>query len=462
MISLRKGAPEQVSESGGACVRTAFHQVSEVLGVTSHLSTVVCHLGITSAHALKLLAEVIRRVKATSPNGGPRWNSSNLAGEDAEHILNIPLSIAERGDCLVWNHCNTGHYTVASGYKYLQQVKRKRREESNKGTGCSYQQANGKLWNTFWKLPIKYKLKIFVWKCINNGIPTKAQIFHRTRRGESICCGCGEKEESIEHILLQCKIAKEIWKFALVNWDGLEDQTGCFKQWWTSMMMQARTRQGGEDHIALTVNVLWQIWKARNTRIFNSAQQHPFKVSEKATQEWKEYQEVSQQQPRKSTTETRRQEENYRCEQTSSEVVTLKLATQHQNGNNSFGIGITAANGAGQGIAAWSLRERQARNRAQDNVEAVRLCMIKAATKGWRDIKIRIEDRKLLDHIRAGKARSLEETTIIEDIQKMTSWFRMCFFERLSEDCDSLCYSLSKIALLNFCDMEWNYSIPEC
>ena len=50
-------------------------------------------------------------------------------------------------------------------------------------------------------------------------------------------------------------------------------------------MMNARTRNEGEDHITLTVHVLWQIWKARNARIFNSSQQEPFKVSEKATEE---------------------------------------------------------------------------------------------------------------------------------------------------------------------------------
>ncbi|XP_027155554.1 uncharacterized protein LOC113755889 [Coffea eugenioides] len=395
-----------------------------------------------------------------------RWNRVLIfkvfKREDVEHILNIPISLAERGDSLIWKHCKTGQYTVASGFKHLQQKMRKRREESNKREGCSYQQTDRKLWKALWKLPIKYKLKIFVWKCINNGIPTKAQIFHRTQRGEPICCGCGEKEESIEHMLLQCTIAKGIWKFALVNWDGLEDQTGYFKQWWTSMMMHTRTRREGDDHIALTVNVLWQIWKSRNARIFNSAQQHPLKVSEKAAKEWKEYQEAIQQRPRKSTTETIRQEENNQRQQTNSEVVTLKLATQHQNGNKSFGIGITAVNGASQGIVAWSLKERQAGNKAQDNAEAVRLCMIKAATKGWRDIKIRIEDRKLLDQIRAGNARSVESAIIIEDIQQMTSWFRMCFFDRLNEDIDSLCYSLSKIALLNFCDMEWNYSTPDC
>ena len=68
--------------------------------------------------------------------------------EDAEHILNIPISLARRGDSLTWKHCKTGQYIVASGYKYLQQEKRKRKEESNEKERCSYQQADRKLWNS--------------------------------------------------------------------------------------------------------------------------------------------------------------------------------------------------------------------------------------------------------------------------------------------------------------------------
>ena len=138
----------------------------------------------------------------------------------------------------------------------------------------------------------------------------------------------------------------------------------------------------------------------------------------------------------------------------------MKLAVQHQKEDKSFGIGITALNTANQGITAWSLRERQSGNKDQDLAEAVRLCMVKAAGKGWRKINIRFENRKMMTQFQNGKDGNIAIAAIMEDVQQMSLWFRMCSFERLNEGTDSLCYSLSKIALLNFCDMEWNYAIP--
>ena len=141
-------------------------------------------------------------------------------------------------------------------------------------------------------------------------------------------------------------------------------------------------------------------------------------------------------------------------EQIDVETVILKLAVQHQKEAKSFGIGITALNAANQGMAAWSLRERQTRNKDQDMAEIVRLCMIKAAWKGWEKINIRFENKKMMNQIQTGKGDNIEIAAIMEDIQKMTLWFRMCSFVSLNEDTYSLCYNLSKIALLNFCDME--------
>ena len=115
-------------------------------------------------------------------------------------------------------------------------------------------------------------------------MPVKDKIFQRTQQGDPICCGSAEAIETIEHVLLQCKKARDIWKCAPLQWDGLEDQTGCFKQWW-KIIMQARNRNEGEDYISLTIHVLWQIWKTRNDRIFNATKHNPFQVSEKAIEE---------------------------------------------------------------------------------------------------------------------------------------------------------------------------------
>lgn len=64
--------------------------------------------------------------------------------------------------------------------------------------------------------------------------------------------------ETLEHMLLECKRAKEIWKLAPVHWDGIQDLTWNFNNWWVATT-EARLRDQGLDHIALTANILWQI-----------------------------------------------------------------------------------------------------------------------------------------------------------------------------------------------------------
>ena len=42
--------------------------------------------------------------------------------------------------------------------------------------------------------------------------------------------------------------------------------------------MESIVRDKGEDHIILTVNILWQIWKSRNAICFNDKRKDPFMV----------------------------------------------------------------------------------------------------------------------------------------------------------------------------------------
>lgn len=71
-------------------------------------------------------------------------------------------------------------------------------------------------------------------------------------------------------------------------------------------------------------------------------------------------------------------------------------------------------------------------------------------------------DRKLLSQIQADKVADNGIATILQDIQKIASWFQMCSFGRLDQETDSLSHSLSKTAPLNFCDTEWFYTTPLC
>lgn len=53
--------------------------------------------------------------------------------------------------------------------------------------------------------------------------------------------------------------------------------------------MEAKARDAGRDHICLTVNILWQIWKSRNRFQFHKEEGCPGKTVMKAVNEWNEY-----------------------------------------------------------------------------------------------------------------------------------------------------------------------------
>ena len=71
-----------------------------------------------------------------------------------------------------------------------------------------------------------------------------------------------------------CQHAEWIWKAAPIKWDGLLSFRQNFWLWWTTLM-EAKGREDGEQHSALTVNILWQIWKSRNQMQFKKVRKCP-------------------------------------------------------------------------------------------------------------------------------------------------------------------------------------------
>lgn len=57
-------------------------------------------------------------------------------------------------------------------------------------------------------------------------------------------------------------------------------------------MTQSSKEKQGADRIRLTVNLLWQIWKARNKLTFQSELVDAKVIIDKAQQEWIEYEVV--------------------------------------------------------------------------------------------------------------------------------------------------------------------------
>ena len=200
------------------------------------------------------------------------WNTNlvfkNFNRQDAERILAIPISLSGKEDSHFWIYGTDGNYTVNSGYKLQVRQEGSKHSRNQVEGSTSWEDQTQKLWKKVWKLKVKHKQKIFLWKCLNDALPVRDLIQGRIKVGDPICNRCGEDRETLKHTLLNCREAKLIWKLAPIQWEGMMEQQGNFRNWWTSIS-EARNRPEGGQHISLSVHILWQIWKARNEEEFN-------------------------------------------------------------------------------------------------------------------------------------------------------------------------------------------------
>ncbi|XP_071916173.1 uncharacterized protein [Coffea arabica] len=197
------------------------------------------------------------RVSSPKPNGyqltkvcnlikGRQWNKDIIQGlfakEESEAIMSIPLSVFQMKDRFKWKYTANVCYSTKSDYarakERIKEISEKNKAQDNSSTN----KERSKVWNQFWGLNIKHKIKHFLWKCLHCILPTNEEIFRRTGKGDPLCKCCGEEQETTEHALLLCKARKLAWATFPVSWDGIKDYSWNFWKWW-EYMQEARSRE---------------------------------------------------------------------------------------------------------------------------------------------------------------------------------------------------------------------------
>ncbi|KAH9684606.1 putative reverse transcriptase/RNA-dependent DNA polymerase [Citrus sinensis] len=134
----------------------------------------------------------------------------HFRAEDAKAISQIPLPRRPHDDQLIWHYDKRGQYSVKSGYQVAMKIKFPDKPS------CSTRSQ----WNVIWKLAIPKKIKIFLWRATHDLLPTAGNLWKRRILQESTCQICCCKMESISHALLECKMAKKIWKASQITVDS--------------------------------------------------------------------------------------------------------------------------------------------------------------------------------------------------------------------------------------------------
>lgn len=128
-----------------------------------------------------------------------------------------------------------------------------------------------------WKTCAPPKVKHFFWLAMHGRCWTAARRRRHGLQDHDDCILCGQHPETMDHLLLGCVFARELWHRVLqhLHLDGIVSlQHGDIFEWWLRERKSVpRAARAGFD--ALFFLLGWSIWKERNARTFGGPSSTP-------------------------------------------------------------------------------------------------------------------------------------------------------------------------------------------
>ncbi|KAG7577946.1 Ribonuclease H-like superfamily [Arabidopsis thaliana x Arabidopsis arenosa] len=203
---------------------------------------------------------------------------------DIPLILGIRLSRSYLSDGFSWNGTKSGNYSVKSGYWAARDLSRPTCDHPFQGPGIT------PLLAQVWKLKTTRKLKHFVWQCLSGCLATNHTLFYRHIGKEKHCPRCGAEEETINHLLFECPPALQTWALSPIPSLPSSFPSHSLFSNLDFLFWRVKGMMNGEEIALIFPWILWYLWKARNSFIFENIRESPQNTLEHASQEanaWK-------------------------------------------------------------------------------------------------------------------------------------------------------------------------------
>ena len=206
---------------------------------------------------------------------GAEWDRAAVSQiflpTDAQAIISIPLCTRQIEDFWAWVHEKNGVFTVRLAYRMLVETKM-RREAWLEGRGHSSDTSrDAKSWDRLWKVDIPLKVKKFLWRLAQQSVPTADVLHHRDMSTSTRCGLCGS-EDSWQHSLLHCTVARCVW--ALQDHDLVETLNSTrepdARRWLFSLL----DTLSSAEFIQVAVT-MWALWYARRQALHENIFQSP-------------------------------------------------------------------------------------------------------------------------------------------------------------------------------------------
>ncbi|CAL2275834.1 unnamed protein product [Prunus armeniaca] len=371
----------------------------------------------------------ITHVPSNAPQMNRTWSldrvGSYLSWETQKQILAIPIGPSGQRDKLVWPWTSNGLYSVKSGYHCLQSAHR----YLASGSSHSSHFISNRIWKAVWSVRTLPKIRMFLWRCMSNAIPTRVNLFRRKIIASPMCGLCDQYEESIELALFLCPWAQVVWFGSPITL-RIHTQSFSTLDVWLNNILDLRTESKMENHDLLTMLsfFLWEIWKTRCKAIMEGCRIDPCKVVETASKAKVEFQKVWQGNANCVTSRSPSIGEVCSWEPPPMGFVKVNIDGSWQSNGRKAGVGVVIRNSVGEflgGLAA----SRVGHSALEVEAEAAVMGLLLAANLGYSDVYVESDSKTLVDGIKGDiRNRAWTIRPYIEVIWRRADQFRSVFW----------------------------------
>jgi hypothetical protein len=129
-------------------------------------------------------------------------------------------------------------------------------------------------WKLIWRSWAPPRVKFFQWLANQDRCWTAERLARHGLQHHPRCPLCDQAPETLQHLLLQCPLARQAW-YEILAWLRMTtrppDQEASLMDWWQHA--KANTAKPMRKGLAsITLLIPWMIWKHRNECIFDGAQ----------------------------------------------------------------------------------------------------------------------------------------------------------------------------------------------
>ena len=132
----------------------------------------------------------------------------------------------------------------------------------------------------------------FNWLAIRNRCWTSTRLARRGLPHQEACPFCNQHDETLDHLLVTCIFAHEVWLWILTTADRQNGVGTCSKTLQSWCIQQEQVQDHRRITHAITLLVLWELWKHRNGIVFDGVRPSTMTVIERINNEGRVWQEA--------------------------------------------------------------------------------------------------------------------------------------------------------------------------